>query len=147
MNPTSRIYMDTFDPISNRNISIYHAIRMYYMAFTKVVSVRSYAHTVSRTHGLSRTPALYLPPPPPQNRYLDESAQPRLLGERECCYVETGIMYRTPVIIGKISYQRNSPPKTLMLLSNRTHGLISYWTTCGVLRKTPTNITNFRFHI
>ena len=43
---TSRVYMDTSDPISNRNRST-PIMRSECMAFTKVVCVRSY---VSRTH-------------------------------------------------------------------------------------------------
>jgi hypothetical protein len=45
--------------------------------------------------------------------------QRRLLGERECCYVRDNV--QKAVIIGKISnQQRNSQPKTMTSLSNRT---------------------------
>ena len=57
-------------------------------------------------------------------------------------------MYRMPAIIGEISdQQRNSPPKTLTSLATGLAGVDKLPDYFGVIRKTLTNITNFRFHI
>ena len=49
---TSRVYMDTYDPISNQNrsIPIMRSECTIYMSFTTVVSVRSYVYRSHLTH-------------------------------------------------------------------------------------------------